>query len=191
MISVSLTKVRESKIRVLFTLCFLLVAKTFLPAQSIAQEIENLLDQQAVTYSQVARFVLDAADVASISDPEQAFYFAQERNWLPRNAAPDQLARLDGVSLLIMRAFDFQGGIMFSLTGSPRHAYRELIHNGVIQGRAAPNMRVSGYDLLFIINRAITITEEAFDWAEVSGVANYLIFFGAANRRVEITIIEG
>jgi outer membrane protein OmpA-like peptidoglycan-associated protein len=93
-----------------------------------------------------------------------AFRFAEERNWLPRNSSPDQPARLDGVSLLIMRAFGLRGGVMYTLTGAPRYAYRELVYNGVIQGRAVPNMHVSGYDLLFFLNRILSQTEGGIVW---------------------------
>jgi len=154
-----------SKSLVLFTFCLLFVAApVYLAAQSTAQEIEDLLEQRAVTYSQAARFILDAADVASIADPVEAFRFAEERNWLPRNSSSGQLARLDGLSLLIMRAFNLRGGVMYTLTGAPRYAYRELVYNGIIQGRATMNMHVSGYELLFIINRVLSQTERRFGW---------------------------
>jgi len=163
LLKLNTVKLTARKKLVSLTFCLMLLVPAFLPAQSVAQEIESLLEQSAVTYAQAARFVLDAADVLS-AGPVEAFLFAQQQGWLPGNAEADQLARLDGLSLLVMRAFDLRGGLMFQLTGSPRHAYRELIQNSVIQGRAAPNMNVTGYNLLFIINRAITITEEFFDW---------------------------
>ena len=154
------------KTTISIALCLLLMTQVFLPAQSTAQEIENLLELRAVTYSQAASFVLDAADIGTFRDPNSAFRFAAERGWLPRNSSPDQPARLDGFSLLVMRAFGLSGGVMYSIFGTPRYAYREMMYRGVIQGRAAPNMHVNGYDLLFFINRVLSITEESNVWAE-------------------------
>jgi hypothetical protein len=38
---------------------------------------------------------------------------------------------------------------------SPRYAYRELVHQGIILGRADPDLAISGNRLLFMINRAL------------------------------------
>jgi outer membrane protein OmpA-like peptidoglycan-associated protein len=156
----------EKKKTFLLIFCFSIIGPAFLAAQSTAQEIENLLEQRAVTYLQAARFVVEAADLMPFSNPMRAFHFAEERGWLPRNSSPNQTARLDGLSLLVMRAFGIRGGVMYSITHAPRFAYRELVYYGIIQGRAAPNMAVSGYDLLFIINRVLSHTEQGGIWAE-------------------------
>jgi hypothetical protein len=92
-------------------------------------------------------------------DPNEAFRYAAKRNWLPKKAAANDAARLDGISLLLMRSFGIKGGIMYSLTKSPRYAYRELTYKNIIQGRADPAMNVSGGQLLFIINRALSLQE--------------------------------
>jgi hypothetical protein len=54
-----------------------------------------------------------------------------------------------------MGAFDIKGGIMYSLTKNPSYAYRELVHQGVIQGRADPSLMVSGELLLFMVGKAL------------------------------------
>lgn|GEM_PF-3859303 len=103
-----------------FSICLLFVfGAGSVAAQSAAEEIETLLAAQAVTYAQAARFVLDAAEAAAFDSPAQAFAFALQRNWLPAGASPDTPARLDGVSLLLMRSFDLRGGILFTITGGP------------------------------------------------------------------------
>jgi len=51
--------------------------------RSAADEIETLLNTNAVTYSQAVRFVLEAADLAEIADPGEAFQYAKEQNLLP------------------------------------------------------------------------------------------------------------
>jgi len=130
----------------------------FLRAQT-HEEMEKLLESQAVTYAQAARFALEASEAAVIQDTEEAFRFALERKWLPAGAAPDSPARLDGISLLITRSFNIKGGIIYSLVRSPHYAYRELIYLNIIQGRTDPHMAVSGSQLLVMIGRALTVLE--------------------------------
>jgi len=132
-----------------------------------AEELEGLLQVQAVSYGQAARFVLAAADAASMENPEQAHAYAVEQRWLPRKTAAAKPARLNDISLLLMQAFDIKGGMWYSLTKSPHHAYRELVYQDIIQGRSDPEMTVSGEDLLFLINRLLAYQENAAngkDW---------------------------
>jgi len=143
--------------------CFLgalCVGSASAAAQGAAAEIEALLASDAVTYAQAARFVLDAADAATFDDPAEAFGFAMEREWLPGGASPDAPARLDGVSLLLMRSFDLPGGILFTLTGSAHFAYREMEHKGFIHGRVSPRQNVSGDALLYLTGRVLAHVED-------------------------------
>jgi hypothetical protein len=158
----------------LLLLCCFFAFPAFLFAQTAADEIEALLGTRAVTYAQAARFVLEAADVTVIADPAEAFQYAAERNWLPKQASADQAARLDGISLLVMHSFGIKGGIWFSLVKSPHFAYRELAYQDIIQGRLDPAMAVSGDNLLYIVNRVLSQREEVT----------------LANRRVEIAILD-
>jgi hypothetical protein len=143
-------------------LLFLLIP---LSAQVFAQTaagLEALLNEQALTWSATTAFVLEASgalDTAAISK-EDAFLFATEREWLPKNAAPDDAARLNGVALLLMRSFDLKGGIFYSLFKSQHHAYRELVYKGLIRGDADPEMTVSGGQLLLIVSRILSVKEE-------------------------------
>ncbi|MCL2411453.1 MAG: hypothetical protein FWC97_07395 [Treponema sp.] len=134
----------------------LLAQQTELAQQTAAYEIDSLLQTSAITYAQAARFILEASDRAVFTDPEEAFRYAQERNWFGRNVTAEQTARLDVVSKLIMSAFEIRGGLLFSITGRPRYAYRELVYLNIIQGRTEPGLNVSGELLLFITGRILT-----------------------------------
>ena len=137
------------RILLFFGVCALITAPIF--AQTAA-ELESLLATDALSYEQAASFVLRAADVTASGS---AFNYASDQKWLPARAAPGDKAALDGISLLVMGAFGIKGGIMYSATKSPRYAYRELVYQGIIQGRADPGLVVSGERLLFIIGRAL------------------------------------
>jgi len=144
--------------RSLLILC-LLVTPAFLFAQSTAEEIETFLSASTVTYAQAARFALEAAGVLAADNPEEAFAFALQRNWLPGKADPGDYARLDHISLLLMASFDMKGGLMYSIFRNPRYAYRELIHLNVIQNRASPSIFVSGEMFLFYVTRMLALNE--------------------------------
>jgi len=141
------------RIILFFVVCLLLASPIF--AQTAA-ELETLLSSNAVSYEQAASFVLRAADVEAFGP---AFSYASEQKWLSGKASPGGSATLDEVSLLIMGAFGLKGGIMYSAAKAPHYAYRELIHKGIIQGRADPGMAVSGDLLLFMIGRVLDQTE--------------------------------
>jgi hypothetical protein len=126
-----------------------------LPAQEIAEEIERLLSKNVVTYAAAARFLLEASDTLVTPDVHEAFLYASQRKWLPKNAAENEAARFDGVSLLIMRSFNLKGGIMYTIFKTPHYSYRELVSKSIIQGRADPAMYISGEKLLFITSKAL------------------------------------
>jgi len=126
---------------------------------STAIEIETLLRAHTVTYAQAARFVLEASNTMTTAVHEDAFQYAQEQGWLPKNAEAGDTARLDGIAFLLMRSFGLKGGIFYTLIPNPRYAYRELAYIDAIQGRADPAMAVSGEKLLFITGRILSKVE--------------------------------
>ena len=134
-----------------------MAAPCFLFSQT-ADRIEWLLGQQRVSYQDAALLALQAAGHAG---PEasagEAFGFAMERGWLPKGAEADGEARLDGLCLLVMMAFDLKGGgAFFSLFRNPHYAYRAMAYLGIVSGRADPQMPVSGDLLLYTVNRAMS-----------------------------------
>ena len=145
-----------NKHRRLCTIFLLAAVPAFVAAQT-ANEIETLLETKAVNYGQAARFVLNAAEIDGFnrSTPESAFRLAAEQQWLPGKADPSDPISLRQASLLIMRAFGIRGGPMYSIFKSSHYAYREMVYQDIIQGRADPGMAVSGELLLFLVNRIL------------------------------------
>ena len=136
-------------------LALLILLSTSLHAQT-ANEIETLLNTNAVTYAQAVRFVLEAADIAAITDRGEAFQYAKKQNLLPQKAAPDVAVTLENISLVLMKSFNIKGGIFYTIAKNPHFAYRELVYKEIIQGRADPDMKVSGDQLLFMIGRLLS-----------------------------------
>ena len=145
--------------RTCFLLIVFLTSLTFIHAQTTAHEMEALLRSRAVSYSQAARFVLEASSQATLSSQQQAFQYAQENGLLPVGACADGAARLDGIAFLLMNSFGLPGGLMYYITKDPHYAYRELIHKNIIQGRVLGSTPVSGEQLLFLTGRMLSYVE--------------------------------
>jgi len=145
-----------------FFICALVLCVfTPLNAQT-AQEIESLLATDALTCEQAARFILQAADVSDLTATE-AYSYAIERNWLPAKTSGAANIKLNEVSLLIMRAFNIKGGIMYTAAKNAHYAYRELVQQGIIQGKTDPGNTVSGEMLLFMIGRVLERNEVNYE----------------------------
>ena len=142
--------------KVIFLLA-LLVFSTPIFAQT-AERLETLLNEKAITWSQAAAFTLEAARVTTGN--KTAFNFAAEKKWLPKNAAPEGKTSLKGVSLLLMKSFDLEGGLFYRIFQSGNHAYRELVNKNVIRAEKAPSSSVTGPEFLFFINRILSIRGE-------------------------------
>jgi hypothetical protein len=159
------TETMKKRFIVLFAACYLFFGG-FLPAPPVltaqtAERIEQLLRQKTVSYGEAALLVLEAAghiDPERQTSADGAFSFAMERGWLPKGAEADGEAFLDGLSLLVARAFGIKGGVLFDLFKNPHYAYRALVYRGIIQGRTDPEMAVSGDLLLYTVNRAMNLS---------------------------------
>jgi hypothetical protein len=130
-----------------------------------AARLEVILNKPAVTWQQAVSFILDAAnpdglsETLSFANPQEAFRFALEKKWLPKNAALDDAADFIGIAHLLMHSFDLKGGISYSLAHSAHHAYRELGFLGVFPGNVDPRMTVSGQQLILVVSRLLSLNE--------------------------------
>ena len=126
----------------------------FLAFSQTADRLDLLFSTPELSYEQAAAFVLEASDIP-MSNQAEAFRYASEKGWIPKNAEARDTARLDGVSLLIMKAFEMKGGAFYSVFQNAHYAYRELEYRNVIEGKTVPAMAVSGEMMLFIVGRVI------------------------------------
>jgi hypothetical protein len=139
----------------LFLTAFPLAAQT-------AGEMDAVLESRALTYAQAARFILPAAGTAAEDvSAEAAFAAALGKGWLPQTAAAGDPARLDALALLLMKAFNLEGGLLYRVFPGPRYAYRELVYKRIIQGRFDSSMFLSGEDFFRVLGRTMDIAESA------------------------------
>ena len=145
-------------------LILLILFPAFSLSAQTAEELDTLLETQELSAAGAARFVLGAADLLppelSGADAQTAAYeMAKAQGWITLPAG-DGLTLKDA-AWLVMNAFNIEGGMMYSLFPGPRYAYREMIYRKLIQGRADPDMCVSGQRLLQIIDRTQNYTGDS------------------------------
>ena len=123
----------------------------------IANEMDEALELERMTYAQAARFVLAASEtLPADTSADQAFAYAQEQKWISGDAQAGGAITLGALSLLIMKSFDIKGGFMYALFPSGRYAYRSLVRRGFIQGFADPALTVSGDRFFLILGKALS-----------------------------------
>ncbi|GHV84694.1 hypothetical protein AGMMS50230_03020 [Spirochaetia bacterium] len=138
---------------------FLLLTPFFGWSQT-GSEIETLLATPNITYAQAARLVLEASEAAVFANPEEAFRFAAGRGWLPKKAASNGTAQLGGIALLLMRSFDLKGGVIYRSVKNAHYAFRDIVWLGLTRGQRDPAAKVSGGDLLYMVNRLLALKED-------------------------------
>ena len=144
---------------------YLAIFLLLIPAIAFAQtasEMDALLEAETVSAAVLARFVLGSADLLapdlSGQEAEKAAYdMAAANGWI--KTPSDESVTLKNAAFLIMQAFGIKGGIMYSLFGNPRYAYREMVYKKIITGRADQNMMVTGQRFLHILEKTISYAE--------------------------------
>jgi outer membrane protein OmpA-like peptidoglycan-associated protein len=126
-----------------------------------AADLERLLDTPALTCGDAAYFTLASVMDEPPGGPSAAFALALERGWLPAGAGPGGLITLRTLSLLMMKSFNLEGGLLYRLFPGPRYAYREMTGQGFIEGRAYPGLTVSGERFLRILGSLLSHTGDA------------------------------
>jgi outer membrane protein OmpA-like peptidoglycan-associated protein len=139
--------------RIKYPLVFVFVfSAVFLRAQT-AGEMDALLETNAVSFAQAARFALVSASLLDEgSTPADAYALARERGWLPAKAEASGPIRLGELCFLVMSVFDIKGSFLYALFPGPRYAFRELDYLKLIHGRRDPAQRVSGERFLQILS---------------------------------------
>jgi hypothetical protein len=137
---------RKNIVMGLFLLCSVLIY-----AQN-ARDMDRILDEKELSYTQAVRFILPAAGITTT--------IASEKGLLPTDAGAEKKITTGELSLLLMKSFGLKGGIMYSLFPSPRYAYRELLYRRCISDSSDPSAKVTGEQFLHILSRVLSYTGE-------------------------------
>lgn len=125
-----------------------------------AARMDMVLAAAEINSALASAMVLPAAGILDEHcTEEEAFQKAQALDFFSQGMTPEKILRASEVSLLIMRAFGFKGGFLYTLFPGPRYAYREMRYRDFLPDIADPGIRVSGEQLLYILGRVLTETE--------------------------------
>jgi hypothetical protein len=89
-----------------------------------------------------------------------------------------------------MQAFNIKGGPMYTITKTSHYAYREMVFQDIIQGRVDPGMKVSGEQLLFLVNRVLYRMDDNPWVLPPSPILPSIEIFTSAETFAEETISE-
>jgi outer membrane protein OmpA-like peptidoglycan-associated protein len=107
---------------------------------------------------------------------------------------PDKPIKLKELSVLIMKSFNIKGSFLYALFPGPRYSYRELQYRGFLPEGSDPAMRVSGPELLEIVERVLHYRETNPDprqaAAEAARLASEREASLAASERAEFARME-
>lgn len=134
------------------------VAQSFCLGAQSADSIDEILGAEQVSWGKIVRFSLAAAGLIDESESEEtAIDFIRSRGWNTGEKDPDEQVNLGELSLLLMESFQIEGGILFTLTRSPRYAAREVVSRQWAKG--GPFDPVSGMEFLTIIGNVSRAVE--------------------------------
>jgi hypothetical protein len=140
-----------------WTLIVLIVLAAVVPltAQSNAF-LDRLLEKEEATVGDAAYLVLVAAGrLGEEATAEEAAAALARQGWRLRAEAPGEAISLGSYAYLLMQAFQVKGGLMYHLLPGPRYAARELAYLKIVKGKAAPDRRVRGEEMLQILRRLL------------------------------------
>jgi hypothetical protein len=139
--------------------CLMLLLSAMPARGQTAAEMESLLDTGEITCAQAAYFVLAAVLENPPENPEAAFGIALEEGSLPAESERGGSITMGGLSLLIMKNFNIEGGLMYRIFPFGRYAYREMTGRGFIEGRSYSTSPVSGEQFLRILENVLNKRE--------------------------------
>lgn len=126
---------------------------TPLSAQKDAAFVRSLATKETATMGD--GMVLVAMMLGSKStDAGKARSYLLTRKIVDQNAKTGDSLTKGNLALMIMRAKKWGGGIFYSIFGSGRYAYRELVFRRIMQPAGGDAMSLSGGEALAIVSRA-------------------------------------
>lgn len=130
-------------------------------AQS-SQIVDEILEEEAISYGQAAYLVLTAAGIVQDTvSPEQALIQPVVPSWKLETKSAADPVRLGEYCFMMMKTFELQGGLLYRIFPGPRYASRELAYNGYIKGSRDPGRHVPGEEALRLLAHVLERKEES------------------------------
>lgn len=120
-----------------------------------AEQISSILDKDHVSYMDFSYLV--ASELGMNVTPFEAWVYCDRFECFPFTAKPDDQIPVKIISYFLMKNYALSGGIMWSLTKSPRYAWKELRRNSFWNVNTDPSSVLSGRDLIQAISKFVSL----------------------------------
>ena len=116
--------------------------------------IDELLEKEKAGFGRTAYMVFTASGIMrDDSSLEESLRYLNKLNWNMKNKEPGEYITLGEYSLMLMKTFSIEGGIMYQLFPGPRYAARELYYLELIDENRNSNRYLSGEEVIRILGR--------------------------------------
>jgi hypothetical protein len=120
----------------------------------LEQQIDQLIEEESASFGRVVYVVLSSLTLCNETDSiEEAIAALNDKNWGIKTKSENEQITLGEYSFLLMKAFNLNGGLMYTLFPGPRYAVRELAYNKLIPGNADPDRSMTGEEVMTIFTR--------------------------------------
>lgn len=146
--------------KAIFFLLFLINISFFAFSQK-AESVSAMIESTEVTFSQVAYFAATYLEILpDIATEQEAMNALNLRGICSIPENPYKQLKCKEFAQICMNTWIRKGGIMYSITKSPRYAFREMQSLGLIDYNKYPNQSLSGKEALSIMSKCIDIYEK-------------------------------
>lgn len=138
---------------------FVFLFSAFFAFSQSSEKISELINAEKLTKGQAAYLAATYMNlVEDNADENEAFEALREINLFKSKENPEEIIKLNHISLLYMKACGLRGGILYSITKSRRYAFNELKAYGILPGLVTSTMCLSGLDAVNLLNDCIAIS---------------------------------
>lgn len=131
-----------------------------------SEQLSQIIKTEKLTYALAsylpalqAQLITDEDSIGSFSDQStSAFDVLKSKGVIAENASADSQITLAALSDLYLKTIGIKGGLFYTITKSPRYAFKELKARGILPQEADPSMSVSGREALDIFSDCLELT---------------------------------
>lgn len=129
----------------------LLTSIAFSAIAQDAEQISKILEKDHVNYMDFSYLI--ATELGMNVSPFEAWAYCDRFESFPFTAKPTDQIPAKMVSFFLMKNYSLPGGIMWSLTQSPRYAWKELRNNSFWSVSVDPSSTISGRNMIQAISK--------------------------------------
>lgn len=144
------------KLFLCFVVAFFVLPSTF--SQS-SEKVSTIIAADNATAGQIAYLAGTYTNLVSEDDDyARSFVVMSDAGYFPSRTSVDETVSLLQASYIFAKAVNLKGGLLYSLTGSARYAFKELKAKGILPATSDPDMKISGRDAINIFNECINLS---------------------------------